>query len=119
MSELRFEDILINAGIDEFGRMTGYVEFPYFHKQIEVICHKDVTAEYAARSIRWLVLPRWQGILYTLIFNFFQKNFQFPQDTVLPLVNRIRVYPHVQRHFPYSLVLEKQTVYQFPLIIRQ
>lgn len=54
MSELRFEDILINAGIDEFGRMTGYVEFPYFHKQIEVICHKGVTVEYAARSIRWL-----------------------------------------------------------------
>lgn len=54
MSELRFEDILINAGIDEFDRVTGYVEFPYFHKQIEVICDEGVTAEYAAQSIRWL-----------------------------------------------------------------
>ena len=54
MSELRFEDILINAGLDEFDRMTGYVEFPYFHKQIEVVCDKGVTAKYAAQSIRWL-----------------------------------------------------------------
>ena len=54
MSELRFEDILINARIDEFDRMTGYAEFPYFHKQIEVVCEEGVTAEYAARSIRWL-----------------------------------------------------------------
>ncbi len=54
MSGLRFEDILINAGIDEFDRVTGYVEFPYFHKQIEVICDEGVTAEYAAQSIRWL-----------------------------------------------------------------
>ena len=54
MSELRFEDILINVGIDAFDRVTGYVEFPYFHKQIEVICDEGVTAEYAAQSIRWL-----------------------------------------------------------------
>ena len=54
MSELRFEDILINAGTDEFDRMTGYAEFPYFHKQIEVVCEEGVTAEYAARSIQWL-----------------------------------------------------------------
>lgn len=54
MSELRFEDILINAGTDKFDRMTGYVEFPYFHKQIEVICDKGVTEECAARSIQWL-----------------------------------------------------------------
>jgi len=54
MSGLRFEDILINAGIDEFDRVTGYVEFPYFHKQIEVICDEGVTAEYAAQSVRWL-----------------------------------------------------------------
>ncbi len=54
MSELRFEDILINAGTDEFDRMTGYAEFPFFHKQIEVVCEEGVTAEYAARSIRWL-----------------------------------------------------------------
>lgn len=54
MSELRLEDILINAGTDEFDRITGYAEFPYFHKQIEVICDEGVTAEYAARSIRWL-----------------------------------------------------------------
>ena len=54
MSELRFEDILINAGTDEFDRMTGYAEFPYFHKQIEVVCEEGVTAEYAAQSIQWL-----------------------------------------------------------------
>lgn len=54
MSELRFEDILINVGTDEFDRVTGYAEFPYFHKQIEVICDEGVTAEYAARSIGWL-----------------------------------------------------------------
>ena len=54
MPELRFEDILITAGTDKFGRTTGYAEFPYFHKQIEVICDKGVTAEYAARSIQWL-----------------------------------------------------------------
>ena len=40
MSELRFEDILINAGTDEFDRMIGYAEFPYFHKQIEVVCEE-------------------------------------------------------------------------------
>ena len=54
MSELRFEDVLINAGTDEFDRMIGYAEFPYFHKQIEVVCEEGVTAEYAARSIQWL-----------------------------------------------------------------
>lgn len=54
MSGLRFEDILINAGTDEFDRMIGYAEFPYFHKQIEVVCEEGVTAEYAARSIEWL-----------------------------------------------------------------
>ncbi len=54
MSELRFEDILINAGTDEFDRMIGYAEFPYFHKQIEVVCEAGVTAEYAAQSIQWL-----------------------------------------------------------------
>lgn len=54
MSGLRFEDILINAGIDESGRVTGYAEFPYFHKQIEVTCDEGVTAEYVAQSIRWL-----------------------------------------------------------------
>ena len=54
MSELRFEDILINAGTDEVDRMTGYAEFPFFHKQIEVVCEEGVTAEYAARSIQWL-----------------------------------------------------------------
>ena len=54
MSELRFEDVLINAGTDEFDRMIGYAEFPYFHKQIEVVCEEGVTAEYAAQSIRWL-----------------------------------------------------------------
>lgn len=54
MSGLRFEDVLVNAGTDEFDRMTGYAEFPYFHKQIEVICDEGVTAEYAAQSIRWL-----------------------------------------------------------------
>ena len=54
MSGLRFEDVLVNAGTDEFDRMTGYAEFPYFHKQIEVICDEGVTAQYAARSIRWL-----------------------------------------------------------------
>ena len=32
MSGLRFEDILIDVGTDEFDRVTGYVEFPYFHK---------------------------------------------------------------------------------------
>lgn len=26
MSELRFEDILVNAGTDEFGRITGYAD---------------------------------------------------------------------------------------------
>ena len=54
MSELCFEDILINARTDEFDRMTGYAEFPYFHKQIEVVCEKGVTAEYTAQSIWWL-----------------------------------------------------------------
>lgn len=54
MSELRFEDILINAGADAFGRITGYAEFPYFHRQIEVVCHEGVTPEYAARTLQWL-----------------------------------------------------------------
>ena len=54
MSGLRFEDILINVEIDEFDRVTGNVEFPYFHKQIEVTCDEGVTAEYVAQSIRWL-----------------------------------------------------------------
>jgi len=54
MSGLRFEDILINVEIDEFDRVTGNVEFPYFHKQIEVTCDEGVTAEYVAHSIRWL-----------------------------------------------------------------
>ncbi len=54
MSGLRFEDILIDVGTDEFDRVTGYVEFPYFHKQIEVACDEGVTAEYVAQSVRWL-----------------------------------------------------------------
>lgn len=54
MPGLCFEDILIHAGMDEFGSMTGYVEFPYFQTQIEVVCSEGVTAEYAAASIRWL-----------------------------------------------------------------
>lgn len=54
MSELRFEDILIHVRTDAFGRITGYAEFPFFHKQIEVVCEKGVAAEYAALSIRWL-----------------------------------------------------------------
>ena len=54
MSGLRFEDILINAGIDESGRVTGYAEFPYFHKQIEAACDEGVTAYYTAQAIRWL-----------------------------------------------------------------
>ena len=54
MSGLRFEDILIDVGTDEFDRVTGYVEFPYFHKQIEVACDEGVTTEYVAQSVRWL-----------------------------------------------------------------
>ena len=57
--------------------------------------------------------------MHTLKLKFFQKIFQFLQDAVLPLVYGIAVYPHVRCRLPLGLALEKQAVYQLPLIIRE
>ncbi len=54
MSGLRFEDILINAGIDESGRVTGYAEFPYFHKQIEAACDEALVSEICQYALYYL-----------------------------------------------------------------
>lgn len=51
---MKFEDILTGAGEDEFGRMCGFAPFPYFQRDIEVVCDEAVTPEYAARSLQWL-----------------------------------------------------------------
>ena len=54
MADLQFTDLLQQAGPDEFGRVTGSAVFPYFNREIEVICHEGVTPEYAAKSLQWL-----------------------------------------------------------------
>lgn len=54
MAELYFDDILINVETDVFNRIIGYAEFPYFHKQIQVTCDKDITPEYVIQSLQWL-----------------------------------------------------------------
>lgn len=54
MADLQFTDLLQQAGPDGFGRVTGSAVFPYFNREIEVICHEGVTPEYAAKSLQWL-----------------------------------------------------------------
>lgn len=51
---MEFQDVLIGADRDEFGRMCGFAPFPYFQTRLEVTCDPEVTPEYAARCVQWL-----------------------------------------------------------------
>lgn len=51
---MQFEDVLIGAEQDAFGRICGFAPFPYFQRNIEVTCGEDVTPEYVQKSLQWL-----------------------------------------------------------------
>lgn len=51
---MQFEDVLKDAYRDEFGRMAGMAMFPYFQKEIEIVCAPEVTPEYVQKTLGWL-----------------------------------------------------------------
>lgn len=51
---MRYGNVLRDALEDEFGNIVGKALFPYFQKEIELVCAPGVSPEYVRKSLEWL-----------------------------------------------------------------